>query len=181
MSVSNIVPIRRLPWGGGTGQGRPSGMWIGVATVIMDASGGIAEAQIQFQAASDPLQALMYHVGQMYVTISGGTAAANYQVKSNAMDWGPGSGGGFPWQHNFVVQSLGGVVGGSESPGIWRDSGKNILLGTPLAEVDPAVLEAIGVNTNGDTLTLTAMGYVWSQTALSEPGAPLLPEGSPWG
>lgn len=181
MAVSNIVPIRRLPWGGGTGLGRPTGLWVGVATVIMDVSGGNAEAQLQFQAAADPLQALLYHVGQLYIIFSGNGSTRTVNLKTQEMGWGPGTGVGFSWQTNLGINMPASAAGFGEVAAQLNHIPKNILLGTPLASTDPAVLEAISDNVNGDTLTLAAMGYVWSQTALGEAGGPRIPEGSPWG
>lgn len=179
MSVSNVVPIRRLPWGGGTGLGRPDGMWVGVATALGDGSGGIIEAQLQFQAAASPLQALLYHLGQCFVVKSGIASAEAFQLKTQLMGWGPEV---FSWQVNMNMLSLTAASGLTEVAAPYNQLPKNILLGTPLADAsDPAVLEAINRNVTGDNLTLAAMGYVWSQVALAQPGAPRLPEGNLWG
>jgi len=181
MAVVNIVPYRQLPWGGGTGLGRPTGMWVGVATAIHDGTGGVAEAAIQFQAAGDPLQALLFHLGQVWLSKSGITTAQDFQLKTQEMGWGPGAGVGFSWQMNLAGRFLDAVSGGSEIAAPWDELPKNILLGTPLPSVDPAILELIVDNSNGDTHTLMAMGYYWNQTALAALGAPRLPEGALWG
>lgn len=182
MAVSNIVPIRFLPWNVGVRPGDPSGMWVGVASVIMDASGGVAEAQLQFQAAGSPLQAILYHVGQLFVNVPGNFNVGEVQIKTQEMGWGPGAalGTGFPWQVNIGATTIN-DAGTSETALPWNQVPKNILLGTPLPSSDPAVLEAIHANVDGDILTLAALGYWWSQRALGEVGAPRLPEGAIWG
>lgn len=177
MTIVNLEPIQRLPWAGGTGVGRPTGLWIGSSTVIMNVSGGLANAQLQFQAAASPLQALLYHVGQIWVIQSGVSTTRRFVVKTQEMGWS-----GLSWQTNFTVDTAtaGSPTGFAEISAPVNQLPKNILLGTPLPSTDPAIIEAIGQNVDGDTLTLFCMGYVWSQTALNEAGGPRLPEGSLW-
>lgn len=179
MSVVQINPIQRLPWGGSTGVGRPTGIWTGTATAIMDASGGDAQAQLQFQAAGDALQALLYHLGQWFVVFSGQTTARTLTLQTQEMGWGDStffSGTfGFSVQLPMVARSGGGSLGVNP-----RDAFRNALLGVPLRSVDPAILEIVGENIDGDTLSLNAMGYYWDQTTIAQLGAPRLPEGALW-
>jgi hypothetical protein len=140
----------------------------------MDASGGVAEAKIVFQFAADPLQGLVYHLGQAYVTVSGAAGAVAYTMKTASMGYG-----GLP----FALAMTGSLVqtqteanlNGDEVTGM-----KNHLLGMPMATGDDATLECAVINTNGDVLLFTAMGYVWSQLAIGQAGFPKLPPGAIW-
>jgi len=182
MAVENSNPIQRLPWAGGTGTGRPSGMWSGVVTTIMDASGGLAAGGLVFQEAGDPLNAILYHLGQFFIIVSGAAGNQQAQLKTNGMGWGDQTSFSGSFQFNQTMLLPAAPSGGAEVATTGHGSaGRSWLLGVPLRSVDAAELQANVANVNGDTLTLAALGYYWDQTALAQLGAPRLPEGNIWG
>ncbi len=174
MAIENSVGVQRLPWGGHESGGLPSGIWRASNTVVMDGSGGLAEAKLIFQFAADPLQGLVYHLGQLWITISGSVAAQVAIIKTASMGYA-NVGFGFDMQVQLIL-------GNTENHPEPRDVAgmRNHLLGMPMTTGDDATLEVATNNVNGDVLLVTAIGYVWSQLAIGQAGFPQLPPGALW-
>lgn len=177
MSVENSIGVQRLPWAGHEAAGLPSGMWRASNTVVMDASGGNAEAKIVFQFAADPLQGLVYHLGQAWVTVSGAAGDVNFVLKTASMGYAGVA---------FALAIFGTLtrLALTNEANVRAEDARGLrghLLGMPVTTGDDATLEVIVPNVDGDVLLLTTIGYVWSQLAIGQAGAPRLPDGALWG
>ncbi len=176
MAVLAQAIVRPLPWSlQDDGQGSPTGVWTGSVTVVMDGSSGSAVGEIVFSLQANGALGILYHLGEVFVAVSGNAADQEGVLKSGAMGYGPNQ-----FDLNAFLELVGqtGSTEGLLRPADLRGL-RNILLGMPLG-TDDAVLQVTVANVNGDVLLVTAKGYYWDQARMAQVGAPRLPAGALW-
>jgi len=172
MAVNLTVNVERLPWRQGL-----VGVWRGSDSVTHDASGGSAQVDIIFKEAGGPLGALLYSLESITLFQSGiATDVTAALVTSNLgyLRGGLIPGGNFVWQRTFVLRAAG-TTTTSVITSEAAEACRGAILGVPLTVAGESRLRFQLPNTNGDTSTMVALGYVWDQRAITGPEGPRRP------
>jgi len=174
MTVITPTPIVRLPWGGNSEPGLPTGIWTVLAQVTGDATGGDQVATVVFHTAGNPLAALLYSLEQLNVHVTGVGADRALFVQLNTgwdqVQW-------FLTEIlNMDFNAIGTLTATLDPEKAKAMSGR--LLGGPIRSGSTSELSFAIINGNTDVLTVSAQGYVWDQASLQVPGGPRLPADS---
>lgn len=132
--------------------------------------------QLNFQDALSPLQALMYHLGQVSAQMGDTTADVKVNIETNL------GRDGVTWRLTHSVEMIAEVAFGISTLRA-RDSKamQGYILGSPANAVVAAPITFRTPNINLVSFTCYASGYVWDQEALQRPGGPRLPQDGPFG
>jgi hypothetical protein len=132
--------------------------------------------QMNFQDALSPLQALLYHLGQVAAQMGDTTADVNVAIETNL------GRNGVTWRLTHVVEMVAEAAFGISAIRA-RDSKamQGYVLGSPQNAVVAAPITFRTPNINLVSFTCYARGYVWEQEAIQRPGGPRLPPDGPFG
>jgi len=173
MSITTEGIVNRFPYNASGLPGEPTGMWRIAMLAPGDASGGFMRAQIVFQTTAQSLSAIVYQLGQVNITMP---AVADIECVIQTANMGMGGGSIF-FNRQFTLEHS--AISGTTT--LTPEQGKALegaLLGGPIVSNVETALNVDVANSDGNTMVVTAMGYVWDQSALYVPGGLRLPPGA---
>lgn len=179
MTIVANFPFRRLPYRGYDDPSLPVGIWWGSGTVVGDASGGTAQVRFEFAAEGVPVSGDIFNLEQLSVLLS---VLANEDGFLTTVGLAPAS--NLPAFDRIWALELGAIGSGSGNSALsFNRPQLPLFLGTRRGDVDDVALLAVGVDnpTVTDSLSASAMGYIWEARSILAPGGPQRPARSLFG
>lgn len=178
MTILAIAPVRRLAYRGYDDPSLPLGIWWGSGTVVGDASAGQQFVRIQMSEEGQAVDGLIYNLEQFSMLISEATDRDAF-VRTTGL--APQSGlPAFDRIWHVRLQELEGV--GNTGVGEGRPQ-LPLLLGTKRGGADALASLDIGTAnlTASNSVSASALGYVWGPRSILAPGGPQRPARSLFG
>jgi len=177
VSILSDHSYQRLAWRGSDVPGEPVGVWFASGTTVGDASGGAIRVRFNFGHEGDPISGDYFNVEQLSVLLSTGIETNMFLTTTN-MTPGPQNAIDRVWQLRVLA-----------CPGIGQSALRDltpklpIFIGARLRDAESVgSLTVGGANpTATDSLSATAMGYIWEGRSLLAPGGLQRPVGSIFG
>ena len=176
MAVTAPVRVELLPWRGFDDPAFPSNAWIAQRSTDGDASGGNIANRIIFQLATDALSARLYNIEQLHISQ---VTNAVIQAQIEIVNMGHLAVDRALTDYRYALALNAGASAGGISPSSLNHP---LFLGAPnMAGAQSHVGIEIPNAGAGETLIVTAWGYVWEPRSILAPGGLQRPLGSPFG
>lgn len=179
MTILNDTTYARAPYRGWDNPQLPIGIWRASVVTVGDASGGLMIGRINFAVEGDPLSGEIFNLEQLTSFISDSTTRFGFFTTINMA---PGQGSNFVnriWRLEWRDTDAAGAGALADGLPILP-----IFLGGRqlISSSSPSSLDVKLVNlTAAASLSVTAMGYIWSGRSVLAEGGPLRPASALFG
>lgn len=169
MSVTTIVPVRRLGFEGSREVALPTGIWYGRADSTGDGSAGQNVIQFQFKPSGQPAPSELYSLE--HIVASGGSGGAKVVELGTT-----GMLGTFGFDYSAALPLVATTEGSSRLTLETMQAMRGTFLGEPFGtEAASEHLQAMTTNASGVVFSMLVAGYVWGVRAKMAPGGPRRP------